>query len=79
MPSQYLIKSICYPQLFKFTSKATDYGCQKEGLAINTYANAMSQKHKDSTIAHSGVFIDKLHPWIHATPDFMPSQGRMKG
>ena len=33
----------------------------------------MSQKRKDFTIANSGVLIDKTHPWIHATPDFMPS------
>lgn len=46
MPSQSLIKSICYPQLFKFTSKATDYGCQNEGAAVNAYANAMSQKQR---------------------------------
>ena len=39
MPSQFLIKSICYPQLFKFTSKATDYGCQKEGLKCICHKN----------------------------------------
>ena len=33
----------------------------------------MSQKHKDFKITYCGTVIDKDHPWVHATPDFMPS------
>ena len=32
-PSQSLIKSICYPEAFSFTSKQTDWGCKHEKQA----------------------------------------------
>ena len=30
----------------------------------------MSANHKDFALEKCGVFIDKEHPWMHATPDF---------
>ena len=33
----------------------------------------MSANHKDFASEKCGVFIDKEHPWMHATPDFLCS------
>ena len=70
-PSISLVKSICYPQLFKVTTKATVYGCKNEAKAIDAYTTAMSAKHKDFKVTKCGMFIDKNRPWMHATPDFL--------
>ncbi|KXJ23861.1 Chromatin modification-related protein YNG2 [Exaiptasia diaphana] len=70
-PSISLVKSICYPQLFKVTTKATVYGCKNEAKAIDAYSTAMSKKHIDLKVTKCGMFIDKSRPWMHATPDFL--------
>ena len=36
-PSQYLIKSICYPESYKFSNKATRWGCEHERTAREAY------------------------------------------
>ncbi len=37
MPSQSLVKAICYPEAFKFVTKATQWGCQHEATARDMY------------------------------------------
>ena len=72
-PSQSLIKSLCYPHLFKVTSKAISHGKKYEKTAVETYVSLMSQTHKDFQVKFCGIILDKEHPWLHATPDFMAS------
>ena len=36
-PSQSLIKSVCYPEVFSFTSKQTSWGCKHEKEGIELY------------------------------------------
>ena len=72
-PSQSLIKSLCYPHLFKVTSKAITHGKKYEKTAVETYVSLMSQTHKDFQVKYCGMIVDKEHPWLHATPDFMAS------
>lgn len=36
-PAQSLISSICYPQLHKFTTAATTWGCEHEAIARMAY------------------------------------------
>ena len=73
MPSQSLIKSMCYPHLFKVNSKAIIHGRRNETPAIDAYSKVMSQTHRDFIVKHCVMIIDKHHPWIHATPDVMTS------
>jgi hypothetical protein len=61
-PSQSLIKSICYPHLFKVTSKAIIHGCKYERFAVEAYLKVMEHKHKDFKIKHCGMIVDKEHP-----------------
>ena len=46
-PSQSLIKSICYPHLFKINTKAVTYGCKHEDDAIKAYEEIMAMTHTD--------------------------------
>ena len=73
-PSQSLIKSICYPHLFKVnTNAAVTYGCKHEDDAIKAYEQTMAMTHTDFKISKCGLVINEEYPWIHATPDFLVS------
>ena len=49
-PSQSLIKSICYPEAFHFTSKATEWGCSHEKQAREMYEQVSKPQHQDFTV-----------------------------
>ena len=44
-PAQSLIKSIAYPEAFKFSTAATTWGCTHEKAAWNTYTSLTSKSH----------------------------------
>ena len=73
LPSQSLIKTICYPNLDKFTSKATLHGCKHEYDAIRAYETVMRESHKNFKISKCGLLINKEFPFLHATCDFLCS------
>ena len=72
-PSQSLIKSICYPHLFKINPKAVTYGCKHEDDAIKAYEEIMAMTHTDFKISKCGLVKNQEYPWIHATPDLLVS------
>ena len=37
MPSVSLIKRICYPESYRFSTEATNWGCQHEKFALDAY------------------------------------------
>ena len=61
-PSQSLIKQICYPEAFKFTSKATCWGCEHEKTAQELYVKSMSSCHENFQIRDSGLVISSDYP-----------------
>ena len=69
--SQSLIKTICYPNLFKFRAAATEHGCKHEHQAIETFESFMKKKYIGYRTIKCGMFINKQFPWLHATPDFL--------
>ena len=73
LPSQSLIKKICYPSLFQVTTKAVMYGRKYEAAAIAAYELHMKQNHKIFRILKCGLFVLKDLPFLHATPDFLMS------
>ena len=73
LPSQSLIKSICYPSLFKVSTKAIEHGRKHEGDAIQAYEKYMKAHHTDFKIQKCGTFINQEHQFLHATPDFLCS------
>ena len=70
-PPQALIKSICYPNVFKVNTKATRHGCKYEDDAISAYENEMKKTHSNFTLTRCGLFVNEQHPFLHATPDFL--------
>ena len=72
-PSQSLIKTICYPSLYKINNKAMRHGCKHEGAAITAYETVMKKSHVNFQVKKCGLFINKDYPFLHATPDFLTS------
>ena len=70
-PSTSLIKTICYPSIFKFSTTATECGCKHESLALKANENIMKQNHVNFKIEKCGMFVSAEYPWVHATSDFL--------
>lgn len=68
-PSQTLIKQICYPEAFRFTSTATQWGCQHEKPAREAYMKIMHNLHEDFTVEDSGLVLNSEWPHLGASPD----------
>lgn len=69
MPSQSLVKSICYPAAFKFISKATQWGCQHEATALDKYKSLHSYSHQNFALKSSGLVLNPDWPHLGASPD----------
>ena len=65
-PSHSLIKTICHPNIFKFSNAATEHGCKHEKLALNSYELTMKEKHIQFKIKECGLFV------ISSIPGYMP-------
>lgn len=70
-PSQSLIKAICYPNIFRFSTAATKHGCKHEVLAIAAYEKTMKETHANFVVTRCGTIINNKYPFLHATPDFL--------
>ena len=66
-PSKSLIMSVCYPEVFRFNTEATRWGCQHENLALEVFSN--SGQHEDMKVVKCGLFISVDHPFLGASPD----------
>ena len=69
LPAQSLIKAICYPEAFKFTSTATKWGCEHEATAREHYKTVLAQSHVDMMVVDSGLVINPEWPHLGASPD----------
>ncbi|XP_065916067.1 uncharacterized protein [Dysidea avara] len=68
-PAQSLISSICYPQLHKFTTRATTWGCEHEAIARISFIDMAKPLHTNFEYRDSGLVIHRDHPYIGASPD----------
>ena len=68
-PSQSLIKGICYPEDFSFTSKATSWGCKHENKTREMYIRSTKSQHSDFSVTECGLFINTQWPIVGASPD----------
>ena len=69
-PSQSLIKAICYPNVFKFSTAATRHGCKHEPLAIKEYEKQIKSEHENFQVKNCGTFINNEYLFLQATPNF---------
>lgn len=73
LPSQSLIMSICYPELSKFKSTTTQWGCEHEPVARDKYKAKNCLYHTDLRVEDCGFFISTEFPFIGASPDGLVS------
>lgn len=64
-----LIKSICYPQAFKFSSQATRCGCDHEAQARDADEMQARDQHSGLAVRDSGLCINPSYPYLGASPD----------
>ena len=70
-PSMSLIKKICYPEAYRFSTEATRWGCTHEKVACEAYKNIMKNKHTHFTVKDSGFIMSKEYQFMGASPDGM--------
>ena len=68
-PSISLITSICYPELSRFKSAATTWGCKHEARARTAYCERQQKSHDDFFVTECGLFLLTEHPFCGASPD----------
>ena len=68
-PSLSLIMGICHPELSRFSTAATLYGCKHEKDALDEYKKMAT--HTDFQVSPSGFFISRQHPFLGASLDGM--------
>ncbi|CAC5404737.1 unnamed protein product [Mytilus coruscus] len=66
-PSKSLLKDICYQANKKFSSKATEWGCEHGSMARHQYFTEISKKYENSKIKDVGFTIE--YPYMGASPD----------
>ena len=73
LPSQSLIKTICYPTLYKLNTTAVKHGCKHEDAAIQAYETVMKKSQKLSGEEVWVVYQSVEYPFLHAITDFLTS------
>ena len=69
LPSQALIKWICYPKSFWFSARATQCGCDHEKHTLKSYKDIMSKTHINFILKESWFVISTDHPFVGVSPD----------
>ena len=68
-PSHSLIMSICHPEIARFNTEATKWGCHHEKTARDANCRYQKEKHVNFTVSDSGLFLSTEHPFLGASPD----------
>ncbi|KAK6165266.1 hypothetical protein SNE40_022222 [Patella caerulea] len=68
-PSQSLIQNICYPDVVKFSSVATKWGCDHERHTREMFTSLIQVEHDSVHVRDSGLVISPQYPHIFASPD----------
>ncbi|XP_072176345.1 uncharacterized protein [Diadema setosum] len=69
MPSVSLVKRICYPEAFHFSTEATRWGCEHEKIALEAYLKQESPHHETLRTRDCGLLISSKYPFVGASPD----------
>ena len=68
-PALSLIHNICYPESTKFSTEATQYGCENESRAIEAYKAEMVRKHEELKVSPAGLVLYLKNACFGASPD----------
>ena len=63
-PSISLIMAICHPEMSKFSSLATSWGCKHEKITMSKYSSLNMRCHHDFRINRCGFFINTEFPFV---------------
>ena len=69
LPSQSLVKTICYPEAYRFTTKATRWGCTHEAAAREHFVKVRQESHAGISVVDCGLVINPEWPHLGASPD----------
>ncbi|KAK4884885.1 hypothetical protein RN001_001156 [Aquatica leii] len=72
-PSISLLKTICYPLMYKFSSKATKWGLSHENDAFQEFCSLQMLTHEDFVVEKCGFIINPTFPQFGASPDGITS------
>ena len=67
------MKSVCYPESTKFSSRATTWGCEHEKKALEEYQIQAAAQHQEVDISESGLVVHPSFPHLGASPDGLVS------
>ncbi|KAL9963241.1 hypothetical protein ACROYT_G032421 [Oculina patagonica] len=60
---------ICHPEMARFNTEATKWGCQHERTAREAYCKYQKERHDNFSVTDSGLFLSTDHPYLGASPD----------
>ena len=63
-PSLSLLNSICYPEIHKFSTQSTSWGCEHEKDALLAYKTEISPLHKGYKVPRCGFFVSVEHLFL---------------
>ena len=69
LTSKSLMKNICYPEVCRFTTKATQWGCTHKNAAREHYVEVTKEKHIDLCVTECGLILNPKWPHLGASPD----------
>ena len=61
--------SICHPEMARFNTEATKWGCHHEKTARDAYCRYQKEKHINFTVSDSSLYLSTEHPFLGASPD----------
>ena len=68
-PSVSLVKKLCYPEAYRFSSAATVWGCEHESAAVDEFLEWFVVDHTDIQYCKSGLVVNEKFPFLGASPD----------
>ncbi len=64
-----LSMSICHPEMNKFKTAATKWGCDHERVAQEKYIQLSQHSHDEFNFQEAGLFLSTKYPFVGASPD----------
>ena len=67
------IKSMCYPESYRFSAESTKWGCQHEKLVLDAYRVMKENQHLNFHMVDCGFFTSTDYPFVGTSPEFLIS------
>jgi len=64
-----LVKKLCYPEVSKFSSASTTWGCEHKSDAIQHFLDSFTVEHVAIEFSRYGLTVNVAYPLLGASPD----------